>query len=555
MPKPLRLLLPLTIVGMLALPGLATAGHTGDPRTDNLVPLGHIVEPATLGGFGGANPDINTDIAFWGRYAVQGNWDGFNIRDVSNPANPTTVSRTFCEGNQGDVVVWRNVLVRSWDSPAGTPGPFGSGLTCDGQAVPARFEGIHVFDISNVANPTLVAAVPTPCGSHTVTGVPDPANNRLLIYNSASSGACPQFDILSIPLGAPQTASLVRSEPALEQCHDIGVILGEAMLAACAGGTGARVFSLGGVRGGSLEDPALLYAIAEPTVTVGHSAAFSWNGEILIFGWEPGGGVAAECEATDDPLKKSLFFHRTSDGALLGTWTLPRPQTSLENCTIHNFNVVPVLDRHVLVQGSYQSGTSVVDFTSPSAAREIAWTDPPPRPRPPGTPFCCDVGGVWSSYWYNDLIHETNINEGLNIWRLASPWTGSALNLRRLNPQTQEGTTECTGVLTSPRLVAGRRATMTARLRVRATGAVVGQPAQRVRVRARGAGVDRVARTNASGVATFTIVPRRAGTVRVTASALNMAACSATVRVRAAARPAVAPAPPALTGRVHGRFG
>src|ERR687897_1246808 len=124
-------------VAVLAFPGIAAAGHTTDPRTDNLHPLGHIIEPAVLGGFGGANPDIHTDIAFQGKLAVQGNWDGFNIRDISAPENPTTVSRTFCDGNQGDVAVYGDILVRAWNTGAGSPGAFGAGTTCDGVTFPA----------------------------------------------------------------------------------------------------------------------------------------------------------------------------------------------------------------------------------------------------------------------------------------------------------------------------------------------------------------------------------------------------------------------------------
>jgi len=26
---------------------------------------------------------------------------------------------------------------------------------------------------------------------------------------------------------------------------------------------------------------------------------------------------------------------------------------------------------------------------------------------------------VWSSYWYNNFIYESNINEGLNVFRLS----------------------------------------------------------------------------------------------------------------------------------------
>ena len=452
MPQAFRVLaLAAFVVGVLAFPLAAGAGHDDDPRTPNLHPLGHIEEAAVLGGFGGANPDIQTDIAFWGKHAFQGNWDGFNIRNIAAPGNPKQVSRTFCDGNQGDIVVWDNVLVRSWNTPAGTPGAFGAGLTCDGQPVPAGFEGLHVFDISNLANPVLVADIELSarpqadsfgCGSHTATGVPDLANNRLLVYNSSStSPACDWIDIISVPLDNPAGAAFLRREPSMHTCHDIGVILGDTMKAACAGGTGFRVFSLGGPDGGSLVDPLLMHHVDVPGVTIGHSAAFSWDGDTIIFGHEPGGGVAAACEATDPPGDRSFFFYDTESGALLGTWTLPRPQSSTENCTLHNYNIVPLRNgRDVLVSGNYQAGTWVVDFTNPAAAQTVAWSDPPPKPVPPGTPFCCDVTGAWSSYWYNGFIYETNIGEGLNVFLLSGKERGSAMRLGHLNPQTQEFT-------------------------------------------------------------------------------------------------------------------
>jgi LVIVD repeat len=452
MPQAFRVLvLAAFVIGVLAFPLGAGAGHDDDPRTKNLHPLGHIEEPGVLGGFGGANPDIQTDIAFWGKYAFQGNWDGFNIRNIAAPGKPKQVSRTFCDGNQGDVVVWDNVLVRSWNTPAGSPGPFGAGLSCDGQPVPAGFEGLHVFDISNRANPVLVADIELSarpqadsfgCGSHTATGVPDLANNRLLIYNSSStSPACDWIDIISVPLDNPAGAAFLRREPSMHTCHDIGVILGDTMKAACSGGTGFRVFSLGGPDGGSLVDPLLMHHVDVPGVTVGHSAAFSWDGDTIIFGHEPGGGVAAACEATDPPSDRSFFFYDADSPTLLGTWTLPRPQSATENCTLHNYNVVPLRNgRDVLVSGNYQAGTWVVDFTNPAAARTVAWSDPPPKPVPPGTIFCCDVTGAWSSYWYNGFIYETNIGEGLNVFLLSGKVRASAMRVGHLNPQTQEFT-------------------------------------------------------------------------------------------------------------------
>ena len=416
------------ILLLFAAPVLAE--HDEDPRTRNLIPLGHIVEPASL--FHGP-PNVHTDIAFWGQYAFQGSWLGFNIRDISAPSNPTQVSFTSCEGNQGDMVVWDNILVRSWNSPA-------SGTQdCDGQTVPAGFEGLHIFDISDLTDPVLVgsvdlsnATIPGRCGSHTATGVPDLDNDRLLVYNSGSG--CDGIDIVEVPLDDPATAAYLRTEAAGRNCHDTAVILGDALLAACAGGNGVTMWTLGGQSAGTLEDPDLLWSRTIPDVAIGHAVSFTWDGEVLVFDHEPGGGVQANCQASSPDSDKSVFFVDVDTGDVDGMWTLPRPQSATENCTIHNFNVVPVKNGdYILVSGNYQSGTSIVDFTDLNNPVEIAYSDPPPI-----DPL--DLGGAWSSYWYNNFIYETNITEGLNIFRFSGRETAGALRLDHLNPQTQEFT-------------------------------------------------------------------------------------------------------------------
>ena len=410
-------------LAMLVCPAAAAADHATRPHTNNVHAQGHSPHVASL--FYGPT-DVNTDAAFWGDRAYNGNWNGFRIIDISAPGNPKEIGRAFCNGDQGDVVVWGDIVVRSWNSSA--PGT----TTCDGQPVPAGFEGLHVFDVSNVADPELIASVDLVCGSHTASAVPDPANNRLLVYSSSSNEPCPWFDIVEVPLANPAGAHLLRTEPSEHTCHDIGVILGSVRKAACAGGMGFRVFSLGGAGGGSLSDPVMLYHVDVPGVTIGHSAAFSWDGEVIIFGHEPGGGVAPECEATDDPVKKSAFFYDTDTGAFLGRWTLPRPQSAAENCTIHNYNVVPLRNgRRVLSLGNYQAGTWLVDFTDPANAVTLGWSDPPPL-------MPLDLGGAWGSYWYNGRIYESEITKGLNVFRFSGSATAGALRLGHLNPQTQE---------------------------------------------------------------------------------------------------------------------
>ena len=113
---------------------------------------------------------------------------------------------------------------------------------------------------------------------------------------------------------------------------------------------------------------------------------------------------------------------------------MTRTQSATENCTLHNLNTIPLKSgRDILVHGSYQSGTSLVDFTNPANPVELAWSDPPPI-------VPTDLGGAWSSYWYNDYIYETNITEGLNIFEYVGPQVKGNFNLAYLNPQTQEFT-------------------------------------------------------------------------------------------------------------------
>ena len=548
--------------------------------TQNMHPMGFSERAVPLTGTGSGV--FNSDLAFWGKLAFQGTYEGFRVIDITEPDNPVEIENfTGCVegstvGNQGDVVVWEDILVRSWNSPA----PAG-GAACGGVTTPAGQEGLHVFDISDPTNPVGLTFVATPCGSHTASGVPDLANDRLLVYNSPSSGAtaCRGIDIVEVPLDDPAAASYLRFEPsgdptfagglenvvtvntpspaagsygatgaafgpaptaagvsgsivlvndgsasptegcnalvgfpagaialvdrgtcgfavkvanaqsagavavivannapgdpitmggedptitipsvmvsqaagatikaglpasgtvasnptATRSCHDTGVILGGTLLAACAGGNGFTVWSLDPADGGSLTDPELLYSRVVPGVSIGHSASFTWDGEVLVFGHEPGGGGQAQCQATSSVTNRSLFFFDAETGGPLGTFLHQRPQTATENCTWHNYNVVPTDKRYVLVSGNYQSGVSVVDFTDPANATEVAYADPAPL-----SDTSLVLGGDWSTYWYNGRIYESDIRRGLIVWNLSSNVVAGATKLPHSNPQTQE---------------------------------------------------------------------------------------------------------------------
>jgi hypothetical protein len=426
------------------------------PQTKNMHGMGHEVLEATFSVPDGQR-EVSSDIAFQGRLAYQGNYNGFRVIDISAPGNPKLIVWPECNGDQGDLVVWDDVLVRTWNTKRSED------RICGDQIVPAGFEGVHVWDIGDPGNPQLVGSLELPCGSHTATmaGIDD---GELIIYsNNSSSGGCGVgldrdgqnalgdfMDIIAVPLADPAGVRLIHREPLAGPqdpavrtgCHDAGVILGDANKAACASADTINVWDISDPR-----DPVPLLTINEPGVGSSesngrwHSAAFTWDGNVLVAGWEPGGGGAGECEASDPDLDKSLFFYDARTGAKLGQWVLPRAQGADENCTMHNFNVIPMRNgRYVTVSGNYQAGTWVVDFTDPSNPVTVGWSDPVSLG---DGPFCggfCQIGGAWSTYWYNNFVYESDITMGLNVFNLSDKARAGAMRLEGLNPQTQEFT-------------------------------------------------------------------------------------------------------------------
>jgi hypothetical protein len=376
-------------------------------------------------------------------------------QNFNNPASPEipagdplrlTQPAAFC----GDWPMFRRAGTPTHPVP---PPPVGQP-----QAPDRGEEGVHVIDVSDPEEPKVVAFVDLPCGSHTETLVPDLENNRLLVYSNPSSGTvfgqptpgsepvhCNGFDIVEVPLGDPSKSSRIGFEStgheddppeSLHPCHDTGVILGDVMKVACAGGSGPTVWTLDPADGGSLVDPKFMYH-KDLGTQIGHSASFSWDGEVLIFGHEPGGGVQARCQASSTELDRTLFFLDAENGDVRSRFIHPRPQTDLENCTWHNYNVVPTRRGYVLVSGNYQSGISVLDFSDPTSPEEIAYADPAPL-EDPNPPVGIETGGDWSSYWYDGYIYESDITRGLILWKLNDRAVAGARRLGHLNPQTQE---------------------------------------------------------------------------------------------------------------------
>jgi hypothetical protein len=173
----------------------------------------------------------NSDLAFTGNYAIQGNYNGFIVWDIANPASPTVVKGFVCPASQSDVSVYRNLLFVSGEGMGGR-------LDCGTQGVEAevshdRLRGIRIFDITDIRDPRYVGNVQTCRGSHTHTVLKDPDDDQnVYIYVSGSSVVRPEeeltgcvaappeedpnsalfrIEVIRVPLANPAQAAIVNS--------------------------------------------------------------------------------------------------------------------------------------------------------------------------------------------------------------------------------------------------------------------------------------------------------------------------------------------------------
>ena len=226
MRSPSRLLPPLlALAALLTLTGTAAATHNADDHSQNMKHLAAVPRSSVA---------TQSDLAFVGNLALAGNYNGFRVIDISEPGAPVELSHPTCNGDQGDIVVWEDILVRAWNTKRA------NARECDGTIVPAGFEGVHIFDVSNPADPEVVGAVVLPCGSHTLTAAGISAGRLIVYSNNSSSAGCGVglnlaqqnalgdfMDIIAVPLDDPGSAELIGTWMYCGQkAHDIAFIKG-----------------------------------------------------------------------------------------------------------------------------------------------------------------------------------------------------------------------------------------------------------------------------------------------------------------------------------------
>ena len=162
-------------------------------------------------------------------------------------------------------------------------------------------------------------------------------------------------------------------------------------------------------------NPRRIDEVADINMSFWHSATFSNDGSKILFSDEWGGGSQPRCRDTDKPEwgANALFTITNRKMHFKSYYKIPAPQTSFENCVAHNGSLIPIPGREVMVQGWYQGGISVFDWTDASKPVEIAYFD-----RGPLDSTRLVSAGSWSVYWYNGLIVSSEIARGLDIFEL-----------------------------------------------------------------------------------------------------------------------------------------
>ena len=379
-------LLPLA-VAVLAWPGLAGAGHgNADEASPNMLHVANLPPPAEfLTCNRGSTACFNSDLAFWDaggvkggfrKIVAQGNYEGFRLVDVSNPAAPRNISVVECRTNQGDVSFYqarnRLLLIQSIEEQVSTPDcatateqPVVPG-TNPVTGVPSTFrqkghEGLRIFDVSDPRAPRHIATVRTACGSHTHTTIRDNRNQRAIVYvSSYPSGVrvtrredletLPEqpnclpdhnkISIVEIPDANPEAARVLKEQPLdadtvvwnatgnggsqVRGCHDITILeSGSRRVAGAACLSEGQLWDVSDPanptttvagRHTHIRNPFVTTSPAPPFTGLWHTASFTWDGEIVLFTDEWQGGGAHGCDGPQDTRGNVWFYDNVAPG-------------------------------------------------------------------------------------------------------------------------------------------------------------------------------------------------------------------------------------------------
>ena len=209
----------------------------------------------------------NSDLAFSGNKVYQGNYNGYQVWDISSPAKPTLTYSKYCPASQSDVSTYKNLLFVSAEGNTGR-------IDCGDQGVKdpvstERIKGIRIFDITDIGNPRNVANVQTCRGSHTHSVLVSPNDHdNVYVYISGSAPsrselelpgcvrdpndpntAAFRIEVIKVPLKDPSKAAIVSSPRIFNDLDPVkshGAAPDDLAAVAAAKARGAFVVNFGG---------------------------------------------------------------------------------------------------------------------------------------------------------------------------------------------------------------------------------------------------------------------------------------------------------------------
>jgi hypothetical protein len=456
---------------------------------------------------------INSDLAFRDHIVYQGNFAGFTIWDVKDPSKPHMLAVVPCITSQGDPSVVGNLLFISAEGQGNRNDCAKGGV----QNPADHMTGVRIYDVSNPSAPKLIKNVQTCKGSHTHTVIPDPKNKDIVyLYVSGNQGARPaselagcnngtdpadvnnslyRLDVIKVPLKHPEQAEVVtgariftgltpaptsamRREAQAERaargagrnggapgarqagdpqtptgprnCHDVTAYPAMHLLAGACASYGLLVDI------SNPERPVRLDARADTNFSLWHTAVFSNDGSKVVFTDEWGGGTQPMCQATSMMEMGGNTVLTIKNGKLTqhSYFKIPSAQSAQENCVSHNGGLIPVPGRDLFVQGWYQGGVDVSDFSDPDHPFEVAFFDRGPVDAPPAASDTASaaisrqrgtIGGSWGAYYWNGYIYSSELARGFDVLELVPSDKLSAneiaaaklVTMEEYNPQSQ----------------------------------------------------------------------------------------------------------------------
>ncbi len=186
---------------------------------------------------------------------------------------------------------------------------------------------------------------------------------------------------------------------------------------------------------------------------------------------EWGGGTGPMCQANSImELGGNTIISLSPDGkkqTQRSYFKLPAAQSAEENCVSHNGGLIPVPGRDLYVQGWYQGGIDIMDFTDANHPSEIGYYDrgsidpPPPADTARGVELPVaggragagaggarsrgTIGGSWGAYYWNGNIYSSELDRGFDIYELTPSAqlskneiaAAKLVQMKEYNPQSQ----------------------------------------------------------------------------------------------------------------------